>query len=403
MKLPEAQNEKSEWMTTTCNHALYAIIDVFTQYYDVLHTLLLDELYQQLIWCVQQDNEQLARSGTNCLENLVISNGTKFTKEAWDSTCVCMLDIFKKTIPHNLLIWRPDDGHENSVEEMNGGLEGMNLDQTHDTRSRLYRADSNHSVSSSISADSRDHKIPRTKVFTDQKLFQCLLIKCVVQLELIQTIDNIVFFPTTSRKEDAENLAAAQSEVEVTVDLDHSHNHEDQGMYHFLSSDQLFKLVDCLLESHTFAKDFNSNHEQRNLLWKAGFKGKAKPNLLKQETQSLACLFRILFRMYNDEARKDAWPDVENKLISICHSSLEYFLSLQSDSHRDAWSNIIILLITRLLKMSDDRFRVHASHYYALMCDTMNYDLKYELRSILRKFFIHVGLKSGIIHPDRTS
>lgn len=50
-------------------------------------------------------------------------------------------------------------------------------------------------------------------MFSDQKLFQCLLIKCVVQLELIQTIDNIVFFPTTSRKEDAENLAAAQDKV----------------------------------------------------------------------------------------------------------------------------------------------------------------------------------------------
>ena len=46
--------------------------------------------------------------------------------------------------------------------------------------------------------------------FPEQKLFAALLIKCVVQLELIQTIDNIVFFPATSRKEDAENLAAAQ-------------------------------------------------------------------------------------------------------------------------------------------------------------------------------------------------
>ena len=32
----------------------------------------------------------------------------------------------------------------------------------------------------------------------------------MVQLELIQTIDNIVFFPATSKKEDAENMAAAQ-------------------------------------------------------------------------------------------------------------------------------------------------------------------------------------------------
>ena len=45
---------------------------------------------------------------------------------------------------------------------------------------------------------------------SDQQLFQGLLIRCVVQLELIQTIDNIVFFPTTSRKEDADNLAVAQ-------------------------------------------------------------------------------------------------------------------------------------------------------------------------------------------------
>lgn len=45
---------------------------------------------------------------------------------------------------------------------------------------------------------------------SDQKLFAGLLIKCVVQLELIQAIDNIVFYPATSKKEDAENMAAAQ-------------------------------------------------------------------------------------------------------------------------------------------------------------------------------------------------
>lgn len=44
----------------------------------------------------------------------------------------------------------------------------------------------------------------------EQRLFAGLLIKCVVQLELIQTIDNIVFHPATSQREDAENMAAAQ-------------------------------------------------------------------------------------------------------------------------------------------------------------------------------------------------
>lgn len=41
-------------MTTTCNHALYAIVDVFTQYFDVLSPILLQDLYTQLHWCVQQ-------------------------------------------------------------------------------------------------------------------------------------------------------------------------------------------------------------------------------------------------------------------------------------------------------------------------------------------------------------
>lgn len=49
----------------------------------------------------------------------------------------------------------------------------------------------------------------------EQRLFSALLIKCVVQLELIQTIDNIVFFPATSKKEDAENFAAAQVQTLV--------------------------------------------------------------------------------------------------------------------------------------------------------------------------------------------
>ena len=47
----------------------------------------------------------------------------------------------------------------------------------------------------------------------------------------------------------------------------------------------------------------------------AGFKGKARPNLLKQETQSLACVLRLLFRMYNDERRSDDWDQVQTRII----------------------------------------------------------------------------------------
>uniref|UniRef100_A0A8D0CEQ4 ARF guanine nucleotide exchange factor 1 n=1 Tax=Scleropages formosus TaxID=113540 RepID=A0A8D0CEQ4_SCLFO len=355
MKLPEQQTEKAEWMTTTCNHALYAICDVFTQYFESLSDVLLDDILSQLYWCVQQDNEQLARSGTNCLENVVILNGEKFTPETWDKTCNCMLDIFKTTIPHTfppptvpLLIASP--------------------------------------VSLSVSITE----------LQEQKIFSSLLIKCVVQLELIQTIDNIIFFPATSKKEDAENFAAAQRD---SLDTDVHVETQDQGVYRYLTSGQLFKLLDCLLESHRFAKAFNSNNEQRTSLWKAGFKGKSKPNLLKQETSSLACSLRILFRMYMDESRKADWEEVQKRLLNVCSEAIGYFLTLTSESHREAWTNLLLLFLTKVLKISDDRFKAHASRYYPLLCEIMQFDLIPELRAVLRKFYLRIGIVFRISQP----
>lgn len=60
------------------------------------------------------------------------------------------------------------------------------------------------------------------------------------------------------------------SQRDAVCSADVSVETQDQGMYRYLTSEQLFKLLDCLLDSHHFAKAFNSNNEQRTLLWKAG-------------------------------------------------------------------------------------------------------------------------------------
>uniref|UniRef100_A0A8C7MXI6 ARF guanine nucleotide exchange factor 1 n=1 Tax=Oncorhynchus kisutch TaxID=8019 RepID=A0A8C7MXI6_ONCKI len=388
MKLPEQQTEKAEWMTTTCNHALYAICDVFTQYFEPLSDILLDDILSQLYWCVQQDNEQLARSGTNCLENVVILNGEKFSPEIWDKTCNCMLDIFKTTIPHALLTWRPAGGEGELMPQYDlSNLDSISQKSV-DIQTRTEDQQSVCSVDRISLENQRQRTYSGSSEMQEQRLFSALLIKCVVQLELIQTIDNMVFFPASSRKEDAENLAAAQRDaVDAYVQLEA----QDQGMYHYLTSDQLFKLLDCLLESHRFAKAFNSNNEQRTVLWKAGFKGKSKPNLLKQETNSLACGLRILFRMYTDDSRKAAWEEVQRRLLNVCGEALAYFLTLTSESHREAWTNLLLLFLTKVVKISDDRFKAHASRYFPLLCEIMQFDLIPELRAVLRKFFLRIG------------
>ena len=117
-------------------------------------------------------------------------------------------------------------------------------------------------------------------------------------------------------REDAENLARAQNNnVESKVSLS---SKEDKGMYNSLSLHHLYTLLDCLIQAHRFARNFNADSEQRTVLWKSGFIGNAKPNLLKQETQSLSCCLRIMFRLYFDKSRSDCWTEVENRLLPLC-------------------------------------------------------------------------------------
>lgn len=69
----------------------------------------------------------------------------------------------------------------------------------------------------------------------------------------------------------------------------------DQGMYRHMTSAHLFKLLDCLLESHTFAKDFNSNNEQRTALWRAGKRrGKVPEKISCHKTVSFALVLCTL-------------------------------------------------------------------------------------------------------------
>jgi len=94
------------------------------------------------------------------------------------------------------------------------------------------------------------------------------------------------------------------------------------------------------------------------MLWKAGFKGQAKPNLIPQETGSLATSIRILFRMYLDESRLENFDEIERRLVGTCRGALEYFLMLPSNAHRDTWTNLLLLCLTKVLKLPEDRVRL---------------------------------------------
>lgn len=415
--------EQTEWMNTTCNHTLFSIVDVFTQFYDVLSGILLDDVYGQLRWCCLQEHEQLARSGTSCLETLVLSTGNRFTYEIWERTVQLIVGLFEASVPHQLLSWRPD------------------------------------SVSSATGLDSPYQSKPSSpgvpRYLAQARLFADLLIKCVVQYELIQAVDHILFYSSHSRNEDAHYLAEARelailsypaysaavaassagnilrettrttSSTSVSsdqqwipdeiMDADEATGGiptlcwlgcsgsrmmlgpkplplDPRGMYSSLSPRQRLTLARCLLESHTFAKAFNSNDEQRSVLFEAGFKVKAKPNLLKQETHSLLCSLRILFRLA--EEKTDVQEETEELLDRVILDALSYYNGLLIDGHRQAWDPCLILIVTHLTRLSPaTRFHRHAMRLYAGICDlvSMAGGVSPEVASLMRLFLLRCG------------
>lgn len=56
-----------------------------------------------------------------------------------------------------------------------------------------------------------------------------LRIQCTVQMEVIQTVDNIVFFPATSKKEEAELMQGIVRDREAA-----EHDVRDHGMFKYV-------------------------------------------------------------------------------------------------------------------------------------------------------------------------
>jgi brefeldin A-inhibited guanine nucleotide-exchange protein len=138
-------------------------------------------------------------------------------------------------------------------------------------------------------------------------------------------------------------------------------------MFQFMSTEHLLLMVDCLAKSHNFARQFNTNSTQRNVLWKAGFRGPVRPNLLKQETQSLACAMRILFRLYHDEGRQNEWGKVADKLTHLGKDALEYYVTLETESHRDAWSPLMLLFLWKINQLTDEKVTVKFNYQELLL------------------------------------
>ena len=328
----------SVWLSTTMIQALRNMITLFTHYFESLEYML-DRFLDLLALCICQENDTIARIGSNCLQQLILQNVTRFQAEHWSKIVGSFVELFERTTAHQLFsaattssdssgIAEDESVRKSSASEMStvrdlnltttttsptistfagAGSEATRTDKAphglsesdetigigQSMRSRAGSTRTNTSpppTPSAANGELEDYRPqpglqqqPVVVTAARRKFFNKIITRCVLQLLMIETVNELF---------------------------------SNDAVYAQIPSSELLRLMGLLKSSYTFAKKFNNNKDLRMRLWREGFM-KQPPNLLKQESGSAACYVNILVRMYHDEGeeRRTSRAETEAALI----------------------------------------------------------------------------------------
>ena len=159
-----------------------------------------------------------------------------------------------------------------------------------------------------------------------RRIFKQIIVKCVLQLLLIETTNELL---------------------------------QNKDVYDTIPPDHLLRLMGVLDHSYQFARMFNEDRELRTALWKVGEYNKDfvtspnlasavgfmkhLPNLLKQETSSAETLVNVLVQMYYDPRQEHITlrSQVADKLLPCVQYThilprgvnIDYFLQAWAGSY----------------------------------------------------------------------
>ncbi|KMU77888.1 transport protein sec72 [Coccidioides immitis RMSCC 3703] len=378
-KVPNHE-ELSVWLSTTMIQALRHMITLFTHYFDALEYML-DRFLGLLTLCICQENDTIARIGSNCLQQLILQNVQKFQATHWDKIVGAFVELFEKTTAYELftaVIPNPAKSSESSkvaddsasVNEISneqiavGDETSINGDQRPATATEAEEA-----KSPQHSAQLEDHASPTEQQqaplaisASRRKFFNRIITNCVLQLLMIETVNELF---------------------------------SNDAVYEQIPSDELLRLMALLKKSYQFAKKFNEAKDLRVALWKQGFM-KQPPNLLKQESGSAATYVNILFRMYHDEGdeRKSSRGETEEALIPLCADIIRGYVKLDEETQQRniaAWRPVVVDVVEGYTGFPRETFDKHVETFYPLGVELLSRDLNSEVRLALQSLFRRVG------------
>lgn len=89
-------DQHTEWITTSCHKALILLVEVFSQYFDIVSSNMLAPLLKLLQSCVRYESERLSNIGHECIILLISECWKKFTPEHWSLIIDCYNTLFQK-------------------------------------------------------------------------------------------------------------------------------------------------------------------------------------------------------------------------------------------------------------------------------------------------------------------
>lgn len=373
--------ELAVWLSTTMVQALRNIMSLFTHYFEALEYML-DRCLDLLALCICQENDTLARIGSNCLQSLIMSNVEKFSADHWAQIVDCFIELFNNT--EATALFSAAASYSSSSAPSTNGAEGktkmpsgndlrLNDDALSERRpstssgSRLpsplgsnRKGEVTSPTFSSSSQALEEFGRPESAAMQAQppvvtaarrRFFNKIITQCVLQLLMIETVNELF---------------------------------SNDRVYSQIPSDQLLRLMVLLKKSYQFAKRFNDDLELRNRLFAEGFM-KQPPNLLKQESGSASVYVNILFRMYHDtgEERVASRGQTEAALIPLCTDIMHSFAALNADTQQRniiTWRPVVIDVIDGYTNFASAGFAKHAPAFAPFIPKLMGREMGHELQ-----------------------
>ncbi|KIV83368.1 hypothetical protein PV11_05400 [Exophiala sideris] len=377
--------ELSVWLSTTMIQALRNMITLFTHYFDSLEHML-DRFLDLLTLCICQENDTIARIGSNCLQQLILQNVTKFRPDHWSRIVTAFVELFNRTTAYELFSAaatmsdaRPTPGTEGGDGLSISGASIVETPTTNGAAPQLplptppseLQADpmSVPPESPQASQELEDYR-PHSDMHAPapvvtaarRRFFNKIITNCVLQLLMIETVHELF---------------------------------SNDAVYAQIPSPELLRLMTLLKKSYQFAKKFNGDKDLRMALWRQGFM-RQPPNLLKQESGSANTYVSILLRMYHDEGeeRRSSREQTEGALIPLCADIMRSFILLDEETQQRnivAWRPVVIDVLEGYTTFPKDSFSKHLETFYPLSVGLLEREVGTELRAALWGMFRRVG------------